>query len=157
MSQQPTPQPVPAATPSSSGHFYPGSNFARTPTGSSSGSANSNISVESARSSVDAIRNDNNILALARRISQDTGNLQGTITQLNAWFAALNNAAYQKRNPWTPGMERAYDRYKDLAVGHGDAHSRFTAYLKQTKINTTPEQHAERARLAIAWGEAAVR
>jgi hypothetical protein len=96
VSQQPAPQPVSAATPSSSGHFYPGSNFARTPTGSSIGSANNNISVESAQSSVYVIRNDNNILALARRISQDTSNLQGTITQLNAWFAALNNAAYQK-------------------------------------------------------------
>lgn len=158
VSQQPARHPAPAATPSSSGHFYPGSNFGRTSTRSSSaGSANSNISVESARSSVDAIQTDNDILALARRISQDTGDLQGTITQLNAWFAALNNAAYRKRNPWTSGMERAYDRYKDLAVAHGDAHSRFTAYLRQTRNNPTPEQHVERANLAIAWGEAAVR
>ena len=44
-----------------------------------------------------------------------------------------------------------------LGGGSHPAHKAFTKYLSQTRINTTPEQHLERARMAIVWGEAAVK
>lgn len=113
--------------------------------------------MESARSSVDSIQSDHNIVAVANKINQDIGESEGTVRQLNTWFSALDRHNYKKRNPWTPGMERAYDRYKDLAGRHGEAHTAFADYLQQTRRNATPEQHVRRADLAIAWGKAAIK
>jgi hypothetical protein len=54
-------------------------------------------------------------------------------------------------------MQTAYDRYKQFAEDIGTPHKAFTDYQRATAKRTTPEQHIERARLAIEWGKAAVK
>ena len=54
-------------------------------------------------------------------------------------------------------MERAYSRYKDYVEDYGKSHSAFLAALSKSKKHATPEEHLERTRLAIVWGEDAIR
>lgn len=166
-----------AASPSGSGNFYPGSNFGASPSGSgnfyagsncagspsgsvragSRGSASSSISVESARATVSLVERSQSLESLARQISRDLNDLDDTVRQLNAWFRSLDPKGYTKRTPWSAGMESAYDRYKRYGAAHAQAHTAFQICLSTTKRNTTPDQHAERAKLAIDWGTQALR
>ncbi|KAL7916978.1 hypothetical protein ACQKWADRAFT_307955 [Trichoderma austrokoningii] len=147
---------------------YPGSDFANSDGGSrrsshrsggsesahrtnSGGSASSNISVESAKSA------SKNIMDLARVISIDLKDVQATVKILEDWADSLDLTKYKKRNVWTPEMERAYERYKECGKAYGRAHQSFEDKWHETQHQTTPEQHVERAKLAIAWGEAAER
>jgi len=148
--------------PSSSGMFYPGSNYAPSPSGSarqasSRSSTSSGISVVSAQEALQRVQSSQSIQGLARKISRDLGDLDGTANDLHAWFVSLDPTEYRKRAPWPPGMLNAYKRYKAFAEDHGTAHTEFETYLRASRKNTTPEQHAERARLAIGWASTALR
>lgn len=113
--------------------------------------------MQSAESALDSIHRSRSIQDLARQISRDFRDLDGTLQDLKAWFKALDPKGYKKRAPWTGGIERAYDRYKRLGEEHGRAHTAFQSYLSATRRNTTPEQHAERAKMALEWAAAALK
>ncbi|KJZ75414.1 hypothetical protein HIM_05110 [Hirsutella minnesotensis 3608] len=53
-------------------------------------------------------------------------------------------------------MQSAYNTYKELGKEKSRAHIAFRAYKNQNK-GYIPEHHLERLRLAVIWGEAAVR
>lgn len=95
--------------------------------------------------------------SLARHISAELYPQETLVVTLRTWLATVDPAAYAQEVPWPPAVLAAYDEYKRLAAEHGTAHTAFRVYLNETRRNATPEQHLERARLAVAWGEAAVR
>jgi hypothetical protein len=145
---------------SSSGNFYPGSTFAASHPGPSrqgSGSTSrSTISVESALLVVDTIRRSLSLEALARSLSRDVGDLEGTVQELNARFKSTDPMGYKKRDPWSDAMDRARDRYKHSGEVHGRAHRLFDEAYARTRKHATPEDHVERAKLAIEWAKASV-
>lgn len=95
--------------------------------------------------------------SLASRLSAELGTQKTLATALREWLASVDPAAYSGELPWRTEVQAAYNEYKRLAEEHARAHIAFTTYLRQTSDHPTPEQHLERARLAIVWGEAAVR
>lgn len=139
--------------------MYPGSNFAATPSPSrvSTASGASCISVESAEYVLAAVNSNNSIRRIARQLSQEAANLDDLKAELEQWFSQVDQSGYRKRAPWSSGMVRAYARYKRHANEHGAAHTAFERCRQETNNRTIPEQHVERARLAIQWGEAAVK
>lgn len=77
--------------------------------------------------------------------------------QLKEGFRKMDQTAYKKRAPWSSGMENAYDRYKKYVKDFGKKHTAFENYMRETRRRCTPEQHLQRAQLAIGWGEAALK
>jgi DNA repair photolyase len=78
------------------------------------------------------------------------------VERLDAWLQRLDPSTYKKRLPWTGSMERAHARYHQYGAELGVAHRAFEDYFNATRKNTLPEQHLERARLAVRWGEKAI-
>lgn len=76
---------------------------------------------------------------------------------LRRWLNSINPATYVRDMPWSPEIVAAYNEYKRLAEIHGSAHTAFERYFQETRSRPTPEQHLKRARMAIEWGEAALR
>ncbi|KAF4468589.1 hypothetical protein FALBO_4509 [Fusarium albosuccineum] len=154
----PQPQPV---TASSSGNFYPGSHYPGSynerPVSNPRSSTSSIRSIELAESTLERIRTSRSIQSLARQISRDLGELDGTLDDLRAFFRNTDPRGYKKRAPWPQGMESAYSRYKRLGDEFPLANDAFDAARAEDPKNATPEQHVERARLALEWGSLALR
>lgn len=163
MNRQPQPHPraeagpsrTPSASSASNTSVYPGSTFGITPTASRS----SNASTASDRSIVvlDTICSNHSIKSLIETLSRENHQATTLKVELDSWAQKINPTAYQSREPWTPAMERAHNRYKELANVIGEKHKAFKAYRNKTAVKTTPEQHIERARLAIVWGQGATK
>lgn len=113
----------------------------------------SRLSVDSAAT----INSVHSLKSLVRHISADLYPQETLVATLRTWLAAVDPAAYAQERPWRPEVLAAYNEYKRRAAEHGTAHTAFRDYMNVTRRNTPPEQHLERARLALAWGEAAVR
>ncbi|KAB8205397.1 hypothetical protein BDV34DRAFT_195853 [Aspergillus parasiticus] len=148
-------------------HLVQLANYPNVSNASNARSARSNQSVRSSNtgrsvastSSVDStatINSVHSLQSLARRISAELYPQERLVTSLRTWLATVDPAAYRREMPWSPQVLAAYNEYKRRAAVHGSAHKAFEDYLNQTRRNTTPEQHLERARLAVAWGESAV-
>lgn len=142
---------------------YPGSNFAasRTESARSIGSNASSISVESAQATVRSIRESPSITALARSISIDLGQLDGTLQELKVYHQKKVYGDYKQREPWPQGMQNAYGRYKAVVTAYKGACTEFEHLFplkngQRKKQSTYPENHVERARLALRMGELAV-
>lgn len=86
----------------------------------------------------------------------DLGDLDGTLNELQARRQRMDPRGYKKREPWTPGMLNAWQRYKGFVK---DAAVARRAFLQSQapKTHVKWEHHLERAKLALAWGEMAVR
>ncbi|KAJ3529596.1 hypothetical protein NM208_g9685 [Fusarium decemcellulare] len=154
----PHPQPV---TASSSGNFYPGSHYPGSynerPVDSPRSSISSTRSIELAESTLERIRTSRSIRALARQISRDLGDLDGTVEDLQAAFDNTDPTGYKKREPWSQGMERAYSRYKRFEEEYPLSKVTYHTATGPVKKNATPEERIERARLALDWASSALR
>jgi hypothetical protein len=47
--------------------------------------------------------------ALARSLSRDVGDFEGTMQELNSGFKSTDPKGYKKRDPWSDAMNRARD------------------------------------------------
>ncbi len=94
---------------------------------------------------------------LARTISQELYPQETLVTQLEAWLAAVNPAVYRPNRPWAPEVWTAYTEYKNLGEEQVARRRAFMQHCANTPTSGTPEQHLERARLAVEWGNAALR
>ncbi|GES62364.1 hypothetical protein ATEIFO6365_0005034100 [Aspergillus terreus] len=88
-------------------------------------------------------------------ISADLYPQERLVTQLGNWQRTLDPATYRRHVPWPPEVKAAYDEYKRLV--HVFAQAREAFEEDRGRTATMPEEHLERARLAVAWGEAALR
>jgi hypothetical protein len=79
------------------------------------------------------------------------------VEELKAWLATVNPDEYEQDAPWSAEVLAAYENYKALAEKFATAHQSFLRNRQQSFKNATPEEHLERARLAVTWGELAVR
>ena len=117
------------------------------------GSAVSTASIDSTAT----INSVHSLMSLVRQISHQLYPKETLVTDLRNWLAAVDPVVYRREMPWQPNVVAAYNEYKRRATVHSSAHKAFLNYFSQTRSYTTPEQHLERARLAVAWGEAALR
>ncbi|KAG2420920.1 hypothetical protein HFD88_000534 [Aspergillus terreus] len=105
--------------------------------------------------SADTVNSVHSLQSLANQISADLYPQERLVSQLRDWQRTLNPATYRRQVPWPPEVKAAYDEYKRLVHVFAQAREAFDVDKRQTA--TMPEQHLERARLAVAWGEAALR
>lgn len=140
----------------------------RTPTNlsRSGASTRSGISVHSAGTgnsrasrwsidSADTVNSVHSLQSLANQISADLYPQERLVSQLRDWQRTLNPATYRRQVPWPPEVKAAYDEYKRLVHVFSQACAAFEEDRGRTA--TMPEEHLGRARLAVAWGEAALR
>jgi hypothetical protein len=95
--------------------------------------------------------------SLARHISAELYPQEILVVSLRTWLASVYPMAYRQEMPWSPTVCEAYNEYKRRAEAHGICHKAYEICLSQTRRNTTPKQHLERARAAVKWGESAMR
>jgi hypothetical protein len=126
------------------------------PSARTGGSRASGSSIDSA-ATVNSVNSAHSLQSLARKISADLYPQETLVAALRTWLATVDPAAYRRELPWRPEVQAAYDEYKRRAHEHGTAHTAFRNCLNDTRRNTTPEQHIQRAQLAVEWGEAAVK
>jgi hypothetical protein len=115
--------------------------------GSSGGSADSSLSTESVRS----------LRTLTNQVSADLYSQNTLATRLRNWLREVDPLSYAQNRPWSEEILKAYNRYKRYGDALGAAHQHYHTYLDQTRPNPTAEQRLGRARLAVAWGQAAVK
>lgn len=115
----------------------------------------SNVSCVSIDSTA-TINSVHSLRSLVRHISADLGEKHGLAEQLRARIESIES--YRPLGPWPKQLQNAYNNYKAQAKDFAVKHTAFLEYMAETnnKSNTLPEQHLERARLAVVWGEAAV-
>ncbi|KAI0515425.1 hypothetical protein F5B22DRAFT_646699 [Xylaria bambusicola] len=113
----------------------------------------SNVSISSAQSAVQIIKESPFIERLMNMISRDIDELDNTATDLRNWRKQLDPNTY-KPVVWTHEMTCAYQQYKDLVGKIGRSHQEFLRCERRTKEekNATPGQHILCAKLALQWG-----
>lgn len=121
----------------------------------SAGTGNSGASKWSI-DSADTVNSVHTLRSLANQISAELYPQERLASQLDDWQNTLDPVAYRRQGPWPPEVKAVYNEYKRLGEVHAQAHQAFEQDMKR-KAFLTPERHLERARLAVAWGEASVR
>ncbi|KAI0007241.1 hypothetical protein F4779DRAFT_592786 [Xylariaceae sp. FL0662B] len=115
-----------------------------------SGASNSSIDSAATIESVKTLR------TLAHIVSVELYPRETLVADLRNWIKTVDPAAYARKGPWPRQLEDRYAEYKKLGDEQTSAHQAFEAARQKTRKNTTPEEHLERARLAVRWGEASV-
>jgi hypothetical protein len=122
-------------------------------------SVRTNSSVAS-RVSIDSTATVNSVhslQSLANQISRDLYPQEALVRELNNWLLTIDPETYRRNQPWSPEVLAAYNEYKRRADVLASARRVWKRTMDETESNTTPEQHLDRARAAVAWGEAALR
>lgn len=122
-------------------------------------SVRTNSSVAS-RVSIDSTATVNSVhslQSLANQISQDLYPQEALAGELKGWLRTIDPEAYRRDEPWRPELVAAYNEYKRRADVLTSARRFWRRTMEETMTDTTPEQHIDRARAAVAWGEAALR
>ena len=117
------------------------------------------IETKSSTQSMDSaatVESVHSLLSLVKQISDELYPQETLVRDLRAWLSTIDPEEYEQV-PWSEEVQTAYNNYKlgveRLTVTH-------QAYMRDRAVqlkNATPEQHLERSRLAVAWGESAVK
>lgn len=98
------------------------------------------------------------IASLASELSAELYPRAALATELRAWQATIQEQDYQPNLPWRPEVQAAYDGYYEWVNKHQRSHQAYLAYFHQTNDKfTSAEENLERARLALQWGQDALR
>lgn len=104
----------------------------------------------------DGIIRSPSLMTMARDISGDLSKLSGSKEEAAEYFKNIDPKNYKKRE-WTAEMERAHKEYHDLADNVGPPHRAFQQARQSTPRSATWDQHVERAKVAIKWGQRVVK
>ncbi|KAI0392151.1 hypothetical protein F5Y17DRAFT_376489 [Xylariaceae sp. FL0594] len=133
--------------------------------GRSHGTNDARRSVESGRSETSQVSNETlstikslqSLRSLVNQISNDLYPQEALAANLTDWMRQLDPAAYKPDKPWPPHVQEAYDEYKRLAKETGTARQTFLRTVTRTWKKATDDEHLEQARMAVAWGQAALK